>query len=99
MITKLSDVPGMVRQTIADPHSSFPAIMKLASSDDWKEREVAASVLVEGAKKKPGEIIAEMILWADHQDPNVRRTASEGLRSVARKQPELVLPVITRLKA
>ena len=48
MITKLSDVPGIVRQTVADPESSFPAIMKLASSDDWKEREVAASLFGRG---------------------------------------------------
>ena len=40
-----------------------------------------------------------MIFWADHPDPNVRRTASEGLRHVARKTPKLVLPVISKLKA
>ena len=40
-----------------------------------------------------------MILWADDSDPNVRRTASEGLRDVARKTPELALPVIAKLKA
>jgi 3-methyladenine DNA glycosylase AlkC len=53
---------------------------------------------VEASKKMPDEIVAEMIRWADNGDPNVRRTASEGLRDIARKQPELVLPVIARLK-
>ena len=99
MVTKLSDVTEIVRRTIDHPRQSFPAILKLASSKDWKEREVAATILVEASKKKPSEIIAEMIHWADHPDPNVRRTASEGLRYVARKTPELVLPVIAKLKA
>ena len=98
MVTKLSDVTDIARQAIDEPRRSFPAIMKLASSPDWKEREVAATILVEASKKKPNEIIAEMTLWADHPDPNVRRTASEGLRDIARKKPELVLPVIAKLK-
>lgn len=99
MVSKLSDVSDIVKRTISDPQKSFPAILKLASSEDWKEREVAASILVEGSKKKPGDIVAEMILWAAHPNPKVRRTASEGLRDVARKHPELVLPVISNLKA
>jgi len=98
MVTKLSDVTEIVRRTIDHPRQSFPAILKLASSKDWKEREVAATILVEASKKKPSEIIAEMILWADHPNPNVRRAASEGLRNIARKTPELVLPVIAKLK-
>src|SRR5437764_10599867 len=98
MVTKLSDVTDIVRRTIDGPRESFPAILKLASSKDWKEREVAATILVEASKKKPSEIIAEMILWADHPNPNVRRAASEGLRNIARKTPELVLPVIAKLK-
>jgi 3-methyladenine DNA glycosylase AlkC len=99
VITKISDVRDLVKQAVNNPRQSFPAIMKLATSEDWKEREVAATILVEGSKKKPGDIVAEMILWADHANPNVRRTASEGLRDVARKRPELVLPVIAKLKA
>jgi 3-methyladenine DNA glycosylase AlkC len=99
MVTKLSDVTDIVRQIIDDPRQSFPAIIELAGSEDWKEREVAATILVEGSKKKVVEIIAEMILWADCPDPNVRRAASEGLRDVARKKPELVLPVIAKLKS
>lgn len=99
MVSKLSDVSGVVKQAIQDLHRSLPTIMKLATSQDWKEREVAATVLVETSKKKPAEVVAEMIRWVDHPDPNVRRTASEGLRDVARKNPELVLPVIAGLKA
>src|SRR5688500_20152193 len=86
-ITKVSDVSDLLTQAREDPQGSFPAILKLANSEDWKEREVAATLLVEASKKKSDEIIAEMIRWADHSNPNVRRTASEGLRNVARKQP------------
>ena len=99
MVTKLSDVKDIVRQAIDDPRRSFPEILKLARSSDWKEREVAATILVEVSKKKPNDIIAEMTHWADNDDPNVRRTASEGLRFVARRDLEIVLPVITKLKA
>ena len=97
-ITKISDVSDLLTQTRLDPQKSFAAILKLANSEDWREREVAATLLVEASKKKSDEIIAEMIRWADHSNPNVRRTASEGLRDLARKRPELVLPVIEKLK-
>jgi 3-methyladenine DNA glycosylase AlkC len=99
MVTKVSDVKGIVQQAATDPQRTFPAIMELASSRDWKKREVAATILVEASKKKPAWIIEEMIRWADHSDPNVRRAASEVLRGVARKEPEKVLPVIEKLKA
>jgi 3-methyladenine DNA glycosylase AlkC len=98
-ITKLSDVSDLLGQTRHHPQKCFPAILKLASSKDWKEREVAATLLVEASKKTPDDVVAEMTRWADHSNPNVRRTASEGLRDVARKQPELVLAVIAKLKA
>jgi 3-methyladenine DNA glycosylase AlkC len=98
MVTKLSDVKEIVRQVINDPKQFFPVIMKLAISEDWKEREVAASILVETSKKKPEQVIEEMFLWADHANPNVRRTASEGLRAIARKKPELILPILEKLK-
>jgi 3-methyladenine DNA glycosylase AlkC len=98
-ITKVSDVKDLVRRSIDDPSSSFPEIKVLAVSDDWKVREVAASVVLETGKKKPEDIIAEMLIWADDADPNVRRTASEGLREIARRKPEVVLPVLAKLKA
>jgi 3-methyladenine DNA glycosylase AlkC len=99
MITKASDVKHIIEKAIRDPQQSFPAIMGLASSGDWKEREVAATILVEASKKKSGEVVAEMLFWADHSDPNVRRAASEGLRGVARRSPELALPVLMKLKS
>ncbi len=41
MVSKLSDVSDVVKQTTNDPRKSFPKILKLASSEDWKEREWA----------------------------------------------------------
>ncbi|HZH91886.1 MAG TPA: HEAT repeat domain-containing protein [Pyrinomonadaceae bacterium] len=99
MITKASDVKHIIGEAIRDPRQSFPTIMGLASSGDWKEREVAATILVEASRKKSDEVVAEMLCWADHPDPNVRRAASEGLRGVARRSPELALPVLTKLKS
>jgi 3-methyladenine DNA glycosylase AlkC len=98
MITKASDVRHIIEASIRDLRQAFPTIMELAYSESWEEREVAATILVEASKKKPGEVVREMLFWADHPNPNVRRTASEGLRGVARRSPELVLPVLTKLK-
>ncbi|MBA7481214.1 hypothetical protein ES705_15041 [subsurface metagenome] len=98
MVTKVSEVKDIVKKGESNPKTVFSRIKKMAESDDWKMREVAATALVEISKKKPNEVIQEMIHWADDRDPNVRRTSSEGLRGVARKSPEKVLPVIERLK-
>ena len=98
MITKLSDVKDIVWQAVSNPKEFFPKIMELAGSEDCKEREVAANILVETGKKKPEQIIQEMSLWAEKINPNVRRTASEGLRDIARKKPELILPILEKLK-
>lgn len=64
-----------------------------------EKREDAATALVKISKKKEDEVVNEMILWAEDKDtPNIRRTASEGLRDVARKNPEKILPVIEKIK-
>jgi len=41
VVTKVSDVGDLLLQARESPHKSFPAILKLATSEDWKEREVA----------------------------------------------------------
>jgi len=98
MVTKVSEVGDIVEKGIANPKAVFSRIRKMAGSDDWKVWEVAATALVEISKKRADEVVQEMICWADDSDPNVRRTASEGLRDVARKNPEKVLPIIEKLK-
>ncbi|MFH1127028.1 MAG: DNA alkylation repair protein [archaeon] len=98
MVTKISEVKYLIETGVSNPKTTFSEIRKMAESDDWKVREVAATVLVEISKNKADEVISEMVDWADDIDPNVRRTSSEGLRDLARKNPEKVLPVIEKLK-
>lgn len=98
MVTKVSEVNDIVKLGIEYPSKTFPRIRKLAESDDWKEREVAATALVEISKKKSDEVVSEMKKWSSDKNPNIRRTSSEGLRDIARKNPAQVLPIIENLK-
>ena len=99
MVTKVADVREIVKTGVANPRAAMPAVKALAKSDDWVEREVSATALVEISKKQPEKIISEMLIWSRDRNPNVRRTASEALRHVARKRPMNVLPVLENLKA
>ena len=99
MVSKVADVRDIVNTGIANPRQAFPNIKALAKSDNWVEREVCATALVEISKKQPEKIVAEMLIWTRDRDPNVRRTASEALRHIARKHPANVLPVLENLKA
>ena len=99
MVTKVADVRDIVKAGVASPRDAFPDIKILAKSDDWVKREVSATALVEISKKKPEEVVAEMLSWSKDGDANVRRTASEGLRHMARNYPAKVLPVLENLKA
>ena len=99
MITKVADVRDIVNTGVVNPRAAFPNIKALARSDDWVEREVSATALVEISKKQPEKIAAEMLIWSKDRDPNVRRTACEGLRHIARKHPANVVPVLENLKA
>jgi len=35
--------------------------------------------------------------WADSSDPNLRRAACEGLRGVARRNPQKIIPLLEKL--
>ena len=78
MVTKVADVRDIVKTGVTNPSRAFPVIKALAKSDDWVEREVSATALVEISKKQPDKVIAEMLIWSRNRDANVRRTASEG---------------------
>ena len=91
-------VRDIIERGIHSLHDALPEIRKLASHDDWRKREDAATALVEISKKKEDEVVNEMILWVEDKDSNIRRAASEGLRTVARRNPEKILPVIEKLK-
>lgn len=99
MVTKVSEARDIVKQGIENSSVAFPRIKKLAESDDWKEREVAATILVEVSKKRPDAVIKEMKKWSGDKNPNTRRASSEGLRDIARKNPAQVLPIIEKLKS
>jgi len=71
MVTKIGEVKNLVELGIKQPKEAFPKIKQLAESDDWKVREVAATCLVEIGRKRPQEVIAEMMLWADDKDANI----------------------------
>lgn len=51
MITKLADVPDLVKGGRTRPEVAFPRIRRLAASEHWQEREVAATALVEIGKR------------------------------------------------
>lgn len=94
----IDDVRDIIERGIHSLHDALLEIRRLASHNDWRKREDAATALAEISKKKEDEVVNEMILWAEDKDPNIRRTASEGLRGVARRNPEKILPVIEKLK-
>jgi hypothetical protein len=81
----IDDVREIIEKGIHSLSDALPGIWKLASNEDWKKREDAATALVEISKKKKDEVINEMIIWAGNKEPNIRRAASEGLRGVARE--------------
>lgn len=57
--------------------------------------------------KYPKEMMAQMLLWADHKNEHVRRLASEGCRpllpwgkklNALNEQPKAILPILEKLK-
>ena len=94
----IDDVREIIEKGIHALSDALPGIWKLALNEDWKKREDAATALVEISKKKEDEVIRGMIIWAGDENPNIRRAASEGLRGIARRNPEKILPVIGKLK-
>ena len=94
----INNVRDIIEKGICSLHDVLLEIRKLASHEDWRKREDAATALVEISKKKEDEVVNEMKIWAENKDTNIRRVASEGLRGVARRNPEKILPVIEKLK-
>lgn len=99
MVTKVAEIAELVREGRADPEAAFPRVRPLAASEHWQEREVAATALVEMAKKQPAAVAAEMLRWSTDPDPNVRRASCEGLRGLARTTPDAVCPVLDALRS
>jgi len=76
----INDVRDIIERGILSLHDALPEIRELASSDDWRKREDAATALVEISKKREDEVVSKMIIWAEEKDPNIRRASSEGLK-------------------
>ena len=52
MVTRVSEVKGIVQKGTKNPREAFSEIRKLAESEDWKVREVAATALGEKVKER-----------------------------------------------
>ncbi len=99
MIVRIEDIRPLVARGRIEPEAVFPELRKLAASDQWQTREVAATALVEIGKRHPAPVLREAHRWAKARDSNVRRAASEGLRGVVKLDPRAVRPVLEMLRA
>jgi 3-methyladenine DNA glycosylase AlkC len=98
MITKTADVKPLIARGKVAPEDIFAEVRRLAASPEWQTREVAATVMVEVAKRHPAAIVAQSAEWASDPDANVRRAASEGLRGLVKRDPAKVWPVLEQLR-
>ena len=99
MIAKIQDIKDLLVRGRIEPDAAFPALRKLAASDQWQTREVAATALVEIGKRHPAAVLELACRWAKDPDANVRRAASEGLRGIVKVDPDAVRPVLETLRA
>lgn len=60
-ISKVRDVPELVRDALTDLRRALPRIRKLAASSMWEEREVASTVLVDVSKKNPDGVLSRLL--------------------------------------
>ena len=84
-------------EVVSNP-AIFPELRRLAASDQWQTREVAATALVEIGKRHPVAVLDTALRWAKDHDANIRRAASEGLRGIVKVDPQAVRPVIETLR-
>jgi 3-methyladenine DNA glycosylase AlkC len=99
VVTKIQDIKELLSRGRVEPDAVFPELRRLAASDQWQTREVAATALVEISKRHPAAVLQVARRWAKDRDANVRRAASEGLRGLVKTDPEAVRPVIDTLRA
>lgn len=86
---------------LEQPDLSIPALEQMTR---WTSAEFAVRPYL---LRYPDQMYEQMLSWADHTSDYVRRLASEGFRPrlpwgmgipVLKKRPELVLPVLEKLK-
>jgi 3-methyladenine DNA glycosylase AlkC len=98
LIEKIADIRPLLLEGRQNPTAILPQLRALAASESWQEREVAATALVELAKRHPQVVLAAAAKWARARDPNVRRAASEGLRGLVQHDPDGVRPILEELR-
>jgi 3-methyladenine DNA glycosylase AlkC len=99
VIAKIQDIKDLLGRGRIEPAAVLPELRRLAASDQWQTREVAATALVEIGKRHPAAVLEVARRWAKDRDANVRRAASEGLRGIVKLDPEAVRPVLETLRA
>src|SRR4051812_40109413 len=82
VIEKIADIKALLLEGRRNPSAVLPHLRALAASTSWQEREVAATGLVELAKRHPDVVLSTAATWARDRDPNIRRAGSEGLRGL-----------------
>src|SRR6185295_2462204 len=92
VIAKVHDIKELLGRGRVEPYAVFPELRRLAASDQWQTREVAATALVEIGKSHQVAVLQTARRWARDGDANVRRAASEGLRGIVKVDPEAVWP-------
>jgi len=98
VIVKIDDIKELLGRGRVEPDAAFPELRRLAASDQWQTREVAATALVEIGKRHPVAVLQTARRWARDRDVNIRRAASEGLRGIVKVDPEAVWPVLEMLR-
>ena len=98
VIAKIHDIKELLARGRVEPDAVFPELKRLAASDQWQTREVAATALVELSKRHPVTVLETARRWAKDHDANVRRAASEGLRGIVKVDPQAVRPVLETLR-
>ena len=98
MIAKIQDIQELLARSCVEPDAVFPELKRLAASDQWQTREVAATALVEIGKRHPAAVLNTARRWAKDHDANVRRAASEGVRGIVKVDPQAVLPILETLR-
>ena len=98
MIAKIDDIKELLARGRIEPDAVFPELKRLAASDQWQTREVAATALVEIGKRQSAAVLDTARRWAKDHDANVRRAASEGLRGIVKVDPQAVQRILETLR-
>lgn len=98
VIAKIHDIKELLVRGRVEPAAVLAELKRLAASDQWQTREVAATALVEIGKRHPAAVLVTARQWAKDHDANVRRAASEGLRGIVKVDPQAVRPILETLR-